>query len=209
VVNLNPILDKKGFWLDVVDGLADRLDSGFYFMLRNNAYLDRIERGEATVAVGSASLQRLCERKYARTIAKALSEGLDQGITVSFVHGPARIHEKPRNESGPRDNTVDCTEDMELAMLHDQYGDIMSIVDNYPVFRFASLPLTAGGWGIFPQLLTNSCKEYGVLTVLAGLRDIAGRANIRNPRGFFLMALERGDYGFKLAKGAKTLGAIN
>jgi hypothetical protein len=206
MVNLNPILDKKGFWLDAVDGLADQLDPGFYFMLRNNAYLDRIEHGEATIALGSVSLQRLCERKYARTISKALSEAMDQGITVSFVHGPARIYEKPRNTPVPRNNKETDTDEMELAMLHDQYGDIMSIVDNHPVFRFASLPLTAGGWGIFPQILTNACKDYGVLAILAGLRDIAGRANIRNPRGFFLMALERGDYGGKLAKSANSIG---
>jgi hypothetical protein len=206
VVHLNPILDKKGFWLDVVDDLADQLDAGFYFMLRNNAYLDRIERGEATVAVGSESLKRLCERKYARAIARALSEAMDQVIAVSFVHGPARIIEKPRNDAAIRDYKQQDADDMELAMLHDQYGDIMSIVDNHPLFRKASLPLTAEGWGIFPQILTNACKDYGVLNVLTALRSIASRTNIRNPRGYFLRGLERGDYGGKLAKSANNVG---
>jgi hypothetical protein len=206
MVNLNPILDKKGFWHDVVDGLSDRLDSGFYFMLRNNAYIDRLERGEATISVGSESMQRLCERKYSRMIAKALSEEMDQTVSILFVYGPSRIIEKPLKELVARDSEDTVSEEIALAMLHEQYSDIMSIVDNHPVFRKASLPLTAGGWGIFPQILTNACKDYGVLNVLAGLRDIASRPNIRNPRGYFLMALERGDFGGKLAKGAKILG---
>jgi hypothetical protein len=206
MVNLNPILDKKGFWLDVVDGLADRLDPGFYFMLRNNTYLDRVERSEATVAVDSASLHWLCERKYGRTISKAISEAMDQVVSVSFVYGPARICEKPKNELAPRDNKGHDTEEMELVMLHDQYGDIMSIVDNHPVFHKASLPLTAGGWGIFPQILTNACKDYGILNILAGLRNIASRPSIQNPRGFFVTALERGDFGEKLTRGANILG---
>ena len=206
MVNLNPILDKKGFWHDVVDALSDKMDSGFYFMLRNNAYLDRLERGEAIISVGSESMQRLCERKYAKMIAKAFSEEMNQAISVSFVYGPSRIIEKPREELVPRDNKDRVSDELALAMLHDQYGDIMSIVDNHPVFRQASLPLTANGWGIFPQILTNACKDYGVLNVLSGLRKIASSPGIRNPRGYFLAALERGDFGGTLARGAQILG---
>jgi hypothetical protein len=52
-------------------------------------------------------------------------------------------------------------------------------------------------------MLHDSIKNY----LTKSLRQtLSGRANIRNPRGFFLMALERGDYGYKLAKGARILG---
>jgi hypothetical protein len=197
------ILDKKALWWQVLDDLSGQLDTGVFFMLRNDAWLDGLEHGKAVLAVRTMSLQNLCEKRLARTIEKALSEAMNRPVSVSIVLGRSRIIEKATNTSVM---TYDKVESDELKRLHQYYGDIMSIVDNHPVFRKASLPLTAGGWGIFPQILTNACKDYGVLTVLNGLRDTASRPNVRNPRAFFLTSLERGDYGYKLARGANILG---
>lgn len=84
--------------------------------------------------------------------------------------------------------------DEDEATLFQKYKDIMGIVDNHPVFRKATLQVEKGGWGIFPQILTNKCKEYGVMAVLNGIRYVANKPSVKNPRAFFLHALEKGQF---------------
>jgi hypothetical protein len=197
------VLDKKALWLQVLDDLSGQLDMGVFFRLRNDTWLDNLTFGKAVLAVRTGTLQTLCEKRLARTIEKAFSEAMDRPVSVSIVLGRSKIIEKRQKQDAMTHNR---DESEELQRLHQTYGDIMGIVDNHPIFCKASLPMTAGGWGIFPQVLTNACKDYGVLTVLNGLRDTASRPKARNPRAFFLAALKRGDYGYKLARGADILG---
>jgi hypothetical protein len=82
----------------------------------------------------------------------------------------------------------------------------MGIVDNHPVFVQAAKPLTEGGWGIFNKELTLACKEYGVLTVLKGLRDVANKPHVSRPRAYFYKNLKAGTYGHRLATSANILG---
>jgi len=96
----------------------------------------------------------------------------------------------------------------ELGALHAQYGDIMGIVDNHPVFVQASKEFIKGGWGIFRKELTNLCKDYGADVVLKGLRDVANRPSAERPRAYFLRNLKAGVYGHKLAVGANIVGPV-
>ena len=36
----------------------------------------------------------------------------------------------------------------------------MGIVDNHPVFTDATKPIVQGGWGIFPEILTNVTETH-------------------------------------------------
>ena len=198
--------DKQRLWQHITETLSESIDPGLFFMLRQDAYLDSLELGKAVIAVRTESLQVICEKKLARSLQKVFAETLNRPVTLSIVLGGPRIIEKRSNQAFAGQDTSTPESSAELALPHRQYGDIMGIVDNHPVFRQASLPLTQGGWGIFPQVLTNACKDYGVLTILDGLRDTASRTQVRNPRAFFLSALKRGDYGYKLARGASIIG---
>lgn len=198
--------DKKQLWQDITEALAESIDPGLFFMLQQNAYLDSLEFGKAVIAVRTLSLQMICEKKLARKLENTFAKVIGRPVNVSIVLGQSRIIEKNSNQKFTGLGKDLPEREAELTLLHRQYGDIMGIVDNHPVFRKASLPLTQGGWGLFPQVLTNACKDYGVLTILDGLRDTANRPNVRNPRAFFLSALMRGDYGYRLATGASIIG---
>ncbi len=208
LVAQNPLTlpDKQALWQHVIDELAETIDPGLYFMLRKDAYLDSLEFGKAVVSVCTESLKTICEQKLTRVLQKTLSQATNRPVSISIVLGQSRIIEKAAQKPTLGPDIVNSSRDVELALLHQKYGDIMGIVDNHPVFRQATLPLAKGGWGLFPQVLTNACKDYGVLTILDGLRDTANRPNVRHPRAFFLAALKRGDYGYKLARGAAILG---
>jgi hypothetical protein len=85
-------------------------------------------------------------------------------------------------------------------MLFERYGDVMGVVDNHPMFKKATLPVSEGGWGVYPQALTNACKQYsmdgdlgtGVLKVLEALRFTANYRAARNKAGFLWSVLRNG-----------------
>jgi len=120
-------------------------------------------------------------------------------------YGPWPQHESESVETPNLADTIQWASP-ELGALHAQYGDIMGIVDHHPVFVQATKPLIQGGWGIFNKELTNLCKDYGVLTVLKGLRDVASKPHVDRPRAYFLKNLKAGVYGHRLATSANILG---
>lgn len=195
---MDKIIDKKAFWREVLDDLSDQIDPGLYFQLREKSYVDRIEPGKVVIAVLSEAMKHNCEKKYLYKIGRALSDALEHQVQVTFVHGPPRIFVKLPHRLQPTE--------YRLKALHDVHGDIMTIVNNDDFFRKVSTPLEHGGWGIFPEVLTNACKDYGVIAVQEGLAKVADMPKVENARGFFDAALKRGDFGEKLTRSADNLG---
>ncbi len=93
-----------------------------------------------------------------------------------------------------------CTPTGEASVLFDRYGDVMGVVDQHPAFRKATTPIDQGGWGLFPQALTNACKQHstdgdlgtGVLKVLEAIRYTANYRAARNKAAFFWAVLRNG-----------------
>lgn len=90
--------------------------------------------------------------------------------------------------------------EMSAEMLFERYGDVMGVVDNHPMFKRATLPVADGGWGVYPQALTNACKQHsingdlgtGVLKVLEALRFTANYRAARNKASFLWSVLRNG-----------------
>ena len=88
----------------------------------------------------------------------------------------------------------------EAEVLFERYGDVMGVVDKHPAFRKATAPIAEGGWGLYPQALTNACKQHstdgdlgtGVLKVLEALRYTANYRAARNKASFFWAVLKNG-----------------
>ena len=206
---------KKALWTSLVDDIEAKLPSqALFFMLRDVAWLDRLEGKIAFVATESEFSRAMLARKVCKPLGSALSQRLNRPVRVQFIVGRHRLWEAERAGRAvavlydPVLKPEKTDEAAELAILHERYGDIMGIVDNYPVFKKASLPVNKGGWGIFPQLLTEACKDYGVIPILNGLRFIANRPSIVNPRGFFFYALKKGQFGHRLAVSVPTIGRL-
>jgi hypothetical protein len=211
--------------------LEERPDIGY--LLQDKAYLDSLERGQAIVGVKTWNLLEMLERKrVVPLLEKVFTEIIGKPVQVKLTHGRPRIIErKPKpmpqqcSECGKSPSHCVCEygplapkqavsanaipwANPELGALHAQYGDIMGIVDNHPVFVQATKTLTKGGWGIFNKELTNLCKDYGADIVLKGLRNVANRPRAERPRAYFFKNLKAGVYGHKLAIGASVIGPV-
>lgn len=213
------IPDKKALWKEIVYETSERIDDGLFQILLNQCYLDNLERGYARIMVRNAALQRMVEQKAVKALEKAFAETLRQPVQLRILVGHPRMFERSSFTPGfasiasttpllpePGSITGQDPQEAERVSLHERYGDIMGIVDNHPTFRKAGLPIEQGGWGIFPQLLTNACKEYGVMAVLNGLRVTGSQPDTKNPRGRFFDALREGQFGHKLAIAASVVG---
>ena len=204
------IPNKPKLWQKVCYQVQEE-NENLGFLLQDKAYLDSLERGMAIVGVKSHPILEMLERKKAvPLLEKILSEMTGKPIQVLLAHGRPRIFEpKPKVQTVQQTGTKAIAwKDAELGALHAQYGDIMGIVDNHPVFVQACKPLPEGGWGIFNRELTNACKDYGAHVVLKGLRDVANRPDVDKPRGYFFKNLKAGVYGHKLAVPASPIGPV-
>ena len=197
--------DKKALWEEVTARIEDQVDIGLFFLIRNKCILDRIENTSAVIVAPSQTILYQMERYAAKAIQTALEELIGHSIRISFILGRSRIFEDERNKSKVTSN-AGADPETELTELHRQYGDIMGVVDGHPVFRQACLAREKGGWGMFPELLTDACRDYGVLAVLQAVRHIGNRPGVQHPRARLLDELKRGKYGYKLAQGASILG---
>lgn len=198
------MLDKKVIWGNITAIVEEAVGSGVFHILVSNCYLESLEHGVATVAVSSQFFMNTIQRKALHKIEVAFMEHLNRSVKVKLALGHSRLFEHPAPELS--DVPEEERENTELAMLHERYGDIMGIVDNHPVFKKATRPVEKGGWGIFPQLLTNACKDYGVMAILNGLRFIANRPSAINPRALFFTALKKGQFGRKLTSSVSMVG---
>lgn len=225
-------IDKRGLWQQVLAKVQE--ESGFdaYTMIQGQAYLDSVERGMAMIGVKSWQWIQTLERKRVHFLLQSVfSELMKQPVKIKLVLGHPRLIEKAPKpkaklcgqchqlhdicicEYGPHPEPRKAPEinwsHRELGALHEQYGDIMGIIHKHPVFVHAITPIEQGGWGIFPEILTNACKDYGAHVVLKGLRQTGQSARVKQPRAYFLDNLEAGRYGHKLGRSAEIIGPIS
>lgn len=190
------VWDKVKTWKLVLALVAEELDFGLLSLIQNNAYLDSLEGTIAKIGCKSYTMMEILQRKRVREKLEPIFSaicGFD--VIVQFVQGRPRIIPKP---SSTPSSVFEPQPGSELEALHAQYGDIMGIVDRHPTFMKASRSIEKGGWGIFKGTLTRYCKDYGVLTVLEGLRETASQPMINKPRAYFVAELKRGRWGHKL-----------
>jgi hypothetical protein len=205
-----PVVDKLKLWQAACYRvLEERSDIGF--LLQDKAYLDCLEGSEAVVGVKTWNLLSMLEQKRVVPLLETIfSEITGRTVRVKLAHGrPRIIAAQSKKQAIHTPDNLTSQEVSDLEALHAEYGDIMSIVDQHPVFVQASKPLTKGGWGIFNKQLTIACIDYGADVVLRGLQDVANQPRVDRPRSYFFTNLRAGIYGHKLAKPAPILGPIS
>jgi hypothetical protein len=212
------MIDKRAVWEDITAMVEAAVGTAFYYTLVSRCWLDSLEGDTAIVATDTEFMVSLVRKRASRALGFAFSEYKGAPVSVQIVQGNPRIHApmvNPEDEeyvvhirsqvaSSPYDR--EQAEKCELAILHQRYGDIMGIVDNHPLFKRACRDIDKGGWGIFPQLLTNACKDYGVIAVRNGLSFVANRPSAKKPRALFFTLLREGKFGHRLVVGANHYG---
>lgn len=202
--------DKKALWQQAVTRLEAQLDPGLFYQLLNRCYLDSLEQGKGLLIAPSPAIQTQIERKAQRILEQSLTQLTQKPVRLQVALAKNRLYqvqtEPVINTRHLNEVATVLTDERQLAELHATYGDIMGIVDNHPLFHQVCKPIPQGGWGIFPQLLTNACKDYGVLTVLEALQRVANKPGLKNRRAYFFSQLKTGSLGYRLAKPADILG---
>ncbi len=202
---MQKFIDKKAVWAEVVNALENALNPGQTFMLLKHSYLDSVEGDDATVVVDSDTIRGIFVRKVKPQVTQALSDIMKRPIRLRIGVSKMQIQEQFLNEGAavvPGSSPVRLSDDE--TVLLERYGDIMGIVNNHPLFKRAISPIDRGGWGIFPQILTKKCKEFGITPVLHALRHTADLSSVRNRRAFFLHTLDKGQFGPRLAMSSQA-----
>lgn len=221
------IPDKRALWKTILAEAEASLDPGLFFILADQCYIDAIDHNTVLIVAPTFHSQQLIERKALRILTQVILRNAKNPLRVKVTVGKKQLYQsKNRFQHLAKSPEVAYEEELqemhclvggdraelevefELAKLHGRYGDIMGIVDNHPLFKMASKPVDQGGWGVFPQLLTNACKDYGVVAVLNAL-EASQKPKIKNPRTFFLKRLASGTFGYRRAKAADPLGLDN
>lgn len=199
--------DKRRIWALVVRKVQEETRFDVLTLLQDKAYLDSLDNGIAIIGLKSSTWEEMLRRKgLVPVLQRVISELLKAEYHVRLVIGRPRIIEPKTKKFNVANLKAANQDEVELADLHIRYGDVMGIVDSHPLFLKASTPITAGGWGLFPQILTTICKEYGVMTVLECLRYVADQPHVTRPRAFFLKVLKSGQFGHRLAQGKAIIG---
>jgi hypothetical protein len=198
--------DKKALWNYVTTRASEDLESGLAFMLMDRCYLDSIENGKAIIGTKTEAVRVQVERKAVTAIQNAITEILGYSVQIAITLGRPRIFEKSCFTETLHYGRNVLGGEKEVEFLHNRYGDIMTIVDKQALFQQVCKPLDKGGWGLFRPVLTNACKDYGIVAVLKGLRETAERSDITKARAAFLSDLKQGKFGGKLPFGANILG---
>lgn len=73
----------------------------------------------------------------------------------------------------------------------ERYGDIIGFVNGHPLCLKATAPKAQGGWEVYPQALTNACKQHGLAKVLDTLRYTANYRAAKDRAKFFWHQLKK------------------
>lgn len=84
------------------------------------------------------------------------------------------------------------TNDPEVAILLERFGDIRGVILRSPIFEEPCAPTNKGGWGTDAAGIIWLAKEYGLARVLDAVKRTKQERGVRNKGAFFNHAVRRG-----------------
>lgn len=168
--------------------------------------------GTAILLTPSAFSRNLLVKRYGKSIKRTLTTLMGQKIDLQIrvdesleqvKTAPVPDRNDPIPDAQAKDGgslSTGARALQEASLLLEQHGNIMDVIDHSPFFRKVIAPLQEGGWGIYPQSLTNACKiqsregdlTTGLAAVIHAVRYTAGYRAARSKARFFWAALRNG-----------------
>ncbi len=176
-------------WQTVQKILQSELSLAAYETWIVPCHLVSITEQEITLATGTDFSLSIIDRRYGTVIKQAFSQVLGRSVRLRYQVSPELEQTKPetRSSSSTAPNAMPVsnlttpptvkpeyplarfqnpTNNPQVAMLLERYGDIRGVMKNHPFFKRIQKPVEEGGWGTDLGGLIYFAKEYTLERVL-------------------------------------------
>ncbi len=186
--------DNKALWLQIWEDCRPELGEAMYLGGKSFYALDGVHEGVATII----SPTKYGQEDFLRRAIKPLKAALAKRFTAEL-----RVQVVVKEPEATAQQRVYATAEPSSRVgkgLFDEYTDLMDVIDRHPSFTKVTAPLSAGGWELFQQALTNACKAKsvdgdlatGVEYVLAVIEYVGKQRNARSKAAIFWSVLKNG-----------------
>ena len=118
------------------------------------------------------------------------------------------LYQEPRDQETKKSTSYKNHEvraGFDADALIERYGDVMGVIDNWKPLEIVTRPVEQGGWGVWPQALTNAVKRHsdggdlavGLLKVWDAVQYTRNCRQARNRAAFLFSVLKNGKKALK------------
>jgi len=201
-------LNTDAFWTEVQEKLKVELSAPAYETWLKPCRLDSLEGNTLTLATGSDFNRNIITKRYGLALKQVFSALLGQAVTVRIVVDPAldispspetQADMKPAKDTShsvtakyPLARFQNPTNNPEVAILLEQYGDLRQVILKSPIFKVPCAKVEEGGWGTGVGGLIALAKEYTLERVLWAVRETKAYRGTREPGKYFNHIVRKG-----------------
>ncbi len=165
-----------------------------------------LENQVVTLVTGTEFSVSIIDRRYGPAIKRAFAQVLGQPIRLRYQAIPEQEQPQPsqipdlqpkRASSAekpkyPLAQFQNPTNNPQVALLLERYGDIRGVMKNHPFFKRIQLPVDEGGWGTDLAGLIYFAKEYTLERVLWAAKQAKEYQGADSRGAVFTHAIRKG-----------------
>jgi len=201
-------LTAQARWTEVQEQLKANVGTAAYETWLKPCRPESLDGNTITLAASSDFNRNIITRRYGIALKEAFSTQLGQAVTVRIVVDPALdtplppktpISPKSATETKPNSNTKyplarfqNPTNNPEVALLLEQYGDLRQVILKSPIFKTPCAKVEEGGWGTGVGGLIALAKEYTLERVLWAIRETKAYRGTREAGKYFNHIVRKG-----------------
>ena len=201
-------LDLPALWAKAQEQLKANVGTAAYETWLKPCRPESLDRNTITLAASSDFNQNIITRRYGTALKEAFSSLLDQAVSVRIVVDPALeaplsletpVNPKSATETAPSLNIKyplarfqNPTNNPEVAILLEQYGDLRQVILKSPIFKVPCAKVEDGGWGTGVGGLITLAKQYTLERVLWAIRETKAYRGTREPGKYFNHIVRKG-----------------
>mgnify|MGYP003940890567 CR=1 FL=1 len=203
----------EALWQAVQQLLQSELSLAVYETWIAPCRLESIDHQMVTLATSTDFSVSIIDRRYGSAIRQAFNQVLGQPIRLRYQVVPELEPPKPRQTSAVTSGAItfsapntaqvvqpeyplarlqNPTNNQQVALLLERYGDIRGVMKNHPFFQRIQLPVDEGGWGTDLAGLIYFAKEYTLERVLWAAKQAKEYQGSRSRGAVFTHAVRKG-----------------
>jgi len=201
-------MDLPALWAKAQEQLKTDLGTPAYETWLKPCRIDSLDGNTVTLATGSEFNRNIIHKRYGTALKQVFSALLNQAVTLRIVVDPTlaifpscetETHTKPTTGTTPFTSSQyplarfqNPTNNPEVAILLEQYGDLRQVILKSPIFKVACAKMEEGGWGTGVGGLITLAKQYTLERVLWAIRETKAYRGTREPGKYFNHIVRKG-----------------
>ena len=206
----SPGVAQKALWENAKALLAYELGEPAVATWMESCQGETLENSTFTLRTDSEFTRNQLLKRYSATICRVLKQLTGQEIRLNVVvREPQQVVSSPQMDTLPHANMParpekspwamqqNPTNNPEIALLLERYGDLRGVVLNSPLFKAPCTRLEEGGWGIGVGAMIQAGKEYTLERLIWAMRHVKEYRGANDRGKFFYHVLRKGLEGQK------------